>query len=52
MCVICTAKKDNNFIKVAGKGHENGDIGSGYWLGREALIEIGLNNLLFSIILI
>ena len=42
--VICTAEKDNNFIKVAGNGHENGDIGSGYWIGKEAIIEIGLNN--------
>jgi len=42
--VICVAKKDNSFIRVAGKGHDNGDIGSGYWIGKEALIEIGLRN--------
>ena len=42
--VICVAKKDDKFIRVAGKGHDNGDIGSGYWIGKEALIEIGLDN--------
>ena len=42
--VICVAKKDDSFIRVAGKGHDNGDIGSGYWIGKEALIEIGLRN--------
>ena len=41
--VICMAKKKSQFIKVAGKGHENGDIGSGYWIGKEALLEIGTN---------
>tara|TARA_Y100001970_G_scaffold287605_1_gene412699 strand:- start:1226 stop:2188 length:963 start_codon:yes stop_codon:yes gene_type:complete len=41
--VICVAKKNNKFIRVAGKGHENGDVGSGYWIGKEALIEIGLS---------
>ena len=42
--VICTAKKDGKFIRVAGKGHNNGDIGSGYWIGKEILIEVGLKN--------
>ena len=41
--VICMAKKGDQFIKVAGKGHDNGDIGSGYWIGKEALLEIGIN---------
>ena len=42
--IICVAKKGDKFIRVAGKGHDNGDLGSGYWIGKEALIEIGLNN--------
>ena len=42
--VICISKKDDRFIRVAGKGHDNGDIGSGYWIGREALIELEVNN--------
>ena len=41
--VICMSKKDNNFIKVAGQGHEKGDVGSGYWIAKESLIEIELN---------
>ena len=41
--VVCIAKKNNGFIKVAGNGHDNGDIGSGYWIGKEALIQLGLN---------
>ena len=40
--VSCIGKKKNNFIRVAGKGHDNGDIGSGYWIGKEAMIEMGL----------
>ncbi len=45
--VICVAKKNKDFIRMAGKGHENGDMGSGYWIGKEALIQLGFaeNNL-------
>jgi len=42
--VICVAKKGDKFVRVAGKGHDNGDVGSGYWIGKEALIEIGLDS--------
>ena len=42
--VICVAKKGDRFVRVAGKGHDNGDVGSGYWIGKEALIEIGLDS--------
>ena len=42
--IICISKKDDKFIRVAGKGHDNGDVGSGYWIGKEALIELEVNN--------
>ena len=38
--VICIGKKDNVFVKVAGNGHEEGDVGSGYWIAKEALLEL------------
>ena len=32
--IICLAKdKDGKIFKVAGNGHDKGDIGSGYWIG-------------------
>ena len=42
--VICIGKKNNVFVKVAGNGHEEGDVGSGYWIGREALLELSYND--------
>ena len=41
--VVCISKKNNGFLKVAGNGHEDGDLGSGYWIGKEALIQLGFN---------
>ena len=38
--VICVGKKNNVFVKVAGNGHEKGDVGSGYWIAKEALLEL------------
>ena len=45
--VICISKKDKGFIKVAGNGHEN-DIGSGYWIAKESLIQLGLEESMSS----
>ena len=42
--VICVAKKsDGEWVRTAGKGHDNSDIGSGYWIGKESLLKIALN---------
>ena len=30
-------------IRQAGKGHDQGDMGSGYWIGRQALLNLTLN---------
>ena len=30
-------------IRMAGKGHDQGDMGSGYWIGRQALLNLTLN---------
>ena len=38
--VICVGKKNNVFVKIAGNGHDKGDIGSGYWIAKEALLEL------------
>ncbi len=38
--VICIGKKNNIFVKVAGSGHDKGDVGSGYWIAKEALLEL------------
>ena len=41
--IICIAKNlDGNFVKSAGKGHEN-DLGSGYWIGKETFLKLALN---------
>ena len=30
-------------IRMAGKGHDHGDMGSGYWIGKQALLNLTLN---------
>ena len=32
-----------DFVRVAGKGHDQSDIGSGYWLGKELLLKLSFN---------
>lgn len=45
--VICFAKnKEGKIIKEAGNGHDKGDLGSGYWLGREIFYKLILNEAL------
>jgi len=42
--VICLSHtKQGQIIRIAGLGHEEGDIGSGYWMGKQALINLTLN---------
>ena len=45
--IICFAKdKDGKIIKEAGNGHDKGDLGSGYWLGKEIFYKLILNEAL------
>jgi len=42
--VICLSRNENGeTIRTAGKGHEQGDMGSGYWIGKQALLNLSLN---------
>ena len=45
--IICFAKdKNGKIIRVAGNGHDKGDLGSGYWLGKELFYRLILNEAL------
>ena len=45
--IICFAKDNNGkIIKEAGNGFDKGDIGSGYWLGKELFYRLILNEAL------
>jgi len=45
--IICFARADDKkTIKEAGNGHDKGDIGSGYWLGKELFSRLVLNEAL------
>ena len=42
--VICiTRNSKGKTIRIAGKGHDKGDIGSGYWMGKQAIVNLALN---------
>jgi len=42
--VICMSKNTKGeTIREAGKGHAQGDIGSGYWIGKQAILNLTLN---------
>ena len=42
--VIGIAKTNKgDIVRVAGKGHDQSDIGSGYWLGKELLLKLSFN---------
>ncbi len=42
--VICIVKDASGKIyRSAGKGHFEGDIGSGYWIGRQAIMHLAAN---------
>ena len=42
--VNCMSRNtEGKTIRMAGKGHDQGDMGSGYWIGRQALLNLTLN---------
>ena len=41
--VICLSRLNGGTIRVAGKGHDSGDVGSGYWIGKQAIVNLTLN---------
>ena len=42
--VICISKNSKGeIIRAAGKGHDQGDMGSGYWIGKQAICSLTLN---------
>ena len=48
--VVCFGRNDKNkTVRYAGEGHENGDIGSGYWIGKQAIKHLVINESIISI---
>jgi len=42
--IIGIAKKlSGDFVRIAGKGHDKTDVGSGYWIGKETLLKLSFN---------
>ena len=42
--IICIAKNnDGKIIRTAGQGHDKGDIGSGFWIGKQIISNLALN---------
>ena len=41
--VICISRIGDKTIREAGKGHDQGDIGSGFWIGKQAILNLTLN---------
>lgn len=42
--VICIGRNEESKIcRVAGDGHDHGDVGSGFWIGKKAIMEMALN---------
>ena len=42
--IVCFARdEEGNIIKEAGNGYDKGDLGSGYWLGKEIFSRLILN---------
>ena len=42
--IICIYRDHNGkTIRKAGKGHDLGDIGSGYWIGKQAIYNLAIN---------
>ena len=48
--IICIGRKNgHNTLKVAGKGNENGDVGSGYWIGKRIIKSLILKQNIINI---
>ena len=47
--IVGVAKKNDKTFKVAGKGHNNGDLGSGYWIGKQIFKNLLINSNIVSI---
>ena len=48
--IICYGRDDSGkTFKTAGLGHDKGDVGSGYWLGKELFSRLVLNEALVEI---
>ena len=42
--VICMSRNSKGeTMREAGKGHDQGDMGSGYWIGKQAILNLTLN---------
>lgn len=42
--VICIGANDSTQrFRSAGRGHYEGDVGSGFWIGQQAIMKLGLN---------
>ena len=42
--VICLSRNSQGqTVRAAGIGHDKGDIGSGYWMGKQAILNLALN---------
>ena len=41
--IVGMGRSKDKVIKIAGKGHENGDLGSGYWVGKQVIKNLLLN---------
>ena len=41
--IVGMGRSKDKVIKIAGKGHENGDLGSGYWIGKQVIKNLLLN---------
>ena len=41
--IICFSRNGDKTYRTAGQGHDKGDIGSGYWLGKELFSRLILN---------
>jgi len=47
--VVGIAKNNDKTFKVAGQGHNNGDLGSGYWIGKQLFKNLLINSNIISI---
>ena len=42
--VICISRnKEGKTIRIAGNGHDKGDVGSGFWMGKQVIANLALN---------